>query len=294
MVFSSLLTPIYGYTQRLPDRLPGITNIVTKERSRSYPVLDLEMACQALTGKLSRMGSSRLDRDAFAETLGYSSAKGGIAARKVSALVQYGLIEYRDGFYELSARGHRIQSFKVGTQEFLKAARVALEKPPLFRSLLSRYRPLGQIPEDLAKVLAEQYGITARASEDAEGVFVRSAVFAGVLDTEGRFRESPQGPILAERTSASSVQHQARAERRPPFLFSVSEGRAAALDFPLDISAKDLEILEKRLRFEIENGTLWDYLGLKKPVANPAQSSVEEQAPTDTGNVVPIRPLREG
>ncbi len=81
--------------------------------------------------------------------------------------------------------------------------------------------------------------------------------------------------------------------RKPPLSFPVSVGRSAELEFPPDMSAKDLEILEKRLRFEIENGTLWDYLGLKKGLANPVQSSTEGQGPASPDNVVPIRPIRE-
>ncbi|HEY4594429.1 MAG TPA: hypothetical protein VIJ61_18560 [Thermoanaerobaculia bacterium] len=264
-----------------------------KERSRSYPVLDLEAAYEILIGRLTALGSSRRDREALAEALGYSSAGGGMAARKISALVQYGMIDYRDGLYELSLRGHRLQGSEAGSEERLSSLQGTLEKPALFRSILSRYRPVGRIPGDLARVLTEQYGITASASEEAEAVFIRSAVFAGVLDAEGRFREAQQSPSPAERAPISPLQPQAEVARKPPFPFPVSEGRSVELVFPPDMTVNDLKILERRLQREIEDGTLWDYLSLKKPIANPTQSSAEEQAPAGTDNVVPIRPLRE-
>lgn len=269
------------------------TTSMKKERSRSYPVLDLGLAYEILVVRLARLGSSRLDREALAEILGYSSAGGGIAARKISALVQYGMLDYRDDLYELSPRAHRLQSFEAGSEEFLTAVRVALEKPALFKSILARYRPLGRIPEDLARVLTEHYGITARASEDAEAVFIRSAQFAGVLDAEGHFREAPKSPARPVREFVAPSPPQATEIPRLPFPLPIKGGRAAGLQFPPEMTGRDLEILEKRLQFEIENGTLWDYLGLEKPVATPAQISVKEQTPAGTDKVVPMRPFRE-
>jgi hypothetical protein len=261
-----------------------------KERSRAYPVLDLETAFGILIGKLSQFRDTRLDRDALAETLGYSSAGGGIAARKVSALVQYGMIDSRDGLYELSARGHRLQRFKPGTEDFLNAARLALEKPSLFRSLLTRYRPQGRIPEDLARVLTEHYGITERASEDAEGVFIRSAVFAGVLDAEGRFREIAKNRVRPAREVGVAPPPQPEGGEKSSFPIPLTGQREAGLDFPPDMSARDLEILEARLRFEIESGTLWAYLGLtKQPTSIPAHSAGETQEPGKPGTVPRIR-----
>jgi len=272
-----------------------------KERSRSFPVLNLETACELLAGRLSRLGSSRLAREALAEALGYSSAGGGIAARKISALVQYGMLDYRDGLYELSSRAHRLQSFKAGTEEFSAAVRVALEKPALFRSILSRYRPLGRIPEDLAQVLTDHYGITARASEEAEAVFVRSAIFAQVVDSEGRFQEIGESSVSSGGEPLPLPLSRAEGKMLPQSPMPSEEGyplpitgrRYARLILPPSMSVKDLEMLEGKLLADIKNGVLWDHLGIEKPDANPAQSATEKQDPAGTDNVVPIRPVRE-
>ena len=275
-----------------------------KERSRSYPVLDLGTAYEILVGKLSPLGSTRLDRDALAEVLGYSSAGGGIAARKISALIQYGMLEYRDELYELSSRGHRLQNFEVGTEEFLKAVRVALEKPALFKSILAKYRPIGQLPEDLAQVLTERYGITARASGDAEAVFLRSAIFARVMDAEGRFCEPALSFALPERERAVSLSPtQPRAEEVPlpeptkpseeGYPLPITGRRVAWLKMSSSMSAKDVEMLEENLLQDIKNGRLWDYLGVEKLIMSPVQAGGEKEPAADTGNVVPIRPHRE-
>jgi hypothetical protein len=267
-----------------------------KERSRSFPVLDLGTAYEVLVRRLAGLGTSKVERDALAEILGYSSAGGGIAARKISALVQYGMLDYRDGLYELSSRAHRLQSFKVGTGDFLAAVRVALEKPALFRSILSRYRSVGRIPEDLAQVLTDHYGITARASEEAETVFVRSAMFAEVLDAEGRFREIGESPVSSSVEPLPSPQSGAEGKMLPGSPAPSEEGyplpitgrRYARLILPPSMSAKDLEMLEQGLLFDIKSGVLWDHLGIEKPGANPAQSATEKQDPASTDNVIPI------
>src|SRR5262249_17826326 len=114
-------------------------------------------------------------------------------------------------------------------------------------------------------------------------------IFAQVLDAEGRFRQIAQSPTLPELEAPSLPQPRRTEAMRPPFPLPLDSYRSVSLSFPPDMSASDLEILEKRLQFEIHNGMLWRYLGLKKS----AQSSAGKQDSADTGKVVPIRPLRE-
>ncbi len=268
-----------------------------KERSRAYPILDLGSAQEILRGRLADLGNSRLNRDALAEILGYSSGKGGVAARKASSLVQYGMLDCQSGHYQLSRLGHRLQGLSTGTEELFRVIRFALESPVLFRSILSRYRPQGRIPEDLARVLTEHYGITERASEDAEGVFIRSAMFAEVLDAEGRFLEASASPAPPRRELAPLLERRIDAPSgpespKPPEGYPVplTAGRVATLEFPPQVSVEELETLETKLLSDIQSGWLWVYLGLKKPVANPAQGSAEKQDSTEPDNVVPIRP----
>ncbi|MFL6193142.1 MAG: hypothetical protein ACJ75H_03135, partial [Thermoanaerobaculia bacterium] len=160
------------------------------ERSRLYPILNLGTVHEILTGPLAGLCDSQADRTGLAGLLGYASGDGGLAARKLSALVQFGVLDRHDGVYRISILGTRLQVLRPGTDEFRRAAQAALERPALFRKILDQYRPQGRIPEDLARVLAEGYGITPRASHDAEEVFIRSARFAQAIDGQGRFLET--------------------------------------------------------------------------------------------------------
>src|SRR5690349_8145864 len=107
-----------------------------RERSTAYPVLDLPTAYRILRRDLSDLGTAELTRDQLAKRLGYQAAVGGLAARKIGALVHYGLLNRRADRYGLSPLGLRLQSLDLDSSEFPSAIRAALERPALFRSLL--------------------------------------------------------------------------------------------------------------------------------------------------------------
>src|SRR5262249_29168984 len=128
-----------------PFRL-GPKVVTKKERSRAYPLVDLQVANELLRTKLTALGEASVDRDDLAKTLGYSSAQGGVAARKIGALVQYGLLTRQSKLYRMSRLGRQLLSLKAGSPDFKSALQVALEGPMLFRQLLERYRPEGRLP----------------------------------------------------------------------------------------------------------------------------------------------------
>jgi hypothetical protein len=176
-----------------------------RARSTAYPVLDLAAAYRILRQNLAGIGTAELDRDEIARKIGYIDAQGGLAARKVGALVHYGLLVRRGSRYGLSPLGLHLQGLDIRDAEFHSAIRSAFEQPALFRLILDRFRSVGRIPPSLPLEL-ETFGITKKASSDAVEVFRSSALFAGVLDTEGFFN-----PALAAPSSISSTQ-----EAKPP------------------------------------------------------------------------------
>lgn len=214
---------------------------MSKQRSRAYPGVTLGVACSLLCEKLEDMGSGWIERKALAAFLGYQTGEGGIAARKIAALVHFGLLERSDKGYRLSNAGRSIQEVAEDSPEFLATVRLALTKPALFAGILTRFRCGGRIPrQELRRVLTEELGITAQARDDAAEVFVESARFAGVLDSDGTLLDvSAEGrprPQTAEVPASSVVSSIKRLE-------ILLRGKSAWLDFPTDMDSKDLKVL---------------------------------------------------
>jgi hypothetical protein len=235
-----------------------------RKRSHAYPVLDLGAACDLLIGRLHRLGDQKLDREGVAAILGYTSAAGGAAARKIGALVQFGFLDRHAGVYELSQRGHLLQNLEVDTPEYSSKVREALERPVLFRRILDRYRPSGQVPDDLARVLSREFGITARASEDAAIIFFRSARFARMLNPDGSFREDSLSQ-MTEPVSSRPSRETGEQEAPPPMTYPLAHGKEAQMVFPPGMAEQDLLTLMDRLRFDIEHDKIRQFLGLEKP-----------------------------
>jgi hypothetical protein len=247
-----------------------------RSRSRSYPVVDLEAAAELLA-RLGPVETEEVDRKALAKLLGYTTGSGGVAARKVGALVQYGLIDRHAGSYRLSLRGSRLRRPNLPPADYRLAIQGALEQPPLFRWILDRYQREGRIPENLDRILTRDYGITARASEEAANVFLRSARFAGVLSSDGLLID-PKGSAAAETGRPSdgplSVAPDSPDTWKGRLDLHLTNRRSAWLVFPSIMTDEDLTILEERLRFELE------HQGLRKFVTvNPRSAD---------GNVIPV------
>lgn len=224
-------------------------------RSCAYPIIDLEAAQRLLVERLEEMGSRSLSRAAMAERLGYSRGEGGVAGRKLGALVQYGLLERRAGKYSLSSLGLRLQALGPKKKEHIQTLRTTLQKPPIFRGILRYIGSIGQAPDDLAPILVENFGITEKASGEAAGVFMRSARFAEVLDPWGKliFEElrlahpSSQNSrqVLNSIERGSSGQVARHEEHRWLDYFQLPSRKEAAVDLPplQEMTPKDCEML---------------------------------------------------
>jgi hypothetical protein len=226
-----------------------------RERSTAYPVLDLATAYRILRQDLAGLGTAELDRDDIARKLGYQAAWGGLAARKIGALVHYGLLNRRASRYGLSPLGLRLQNLDLGDPEFSSAICAALEHPTLFKALLGRYRELGRLPTNFAQELAK-FGITERASADVAAVFRDSALFAGVLDTDELFRSkamrsTPVSPALKPPQEQESLPEKGRLQESSEdwyeFPLLLSNGKTGYLMLPTRMEPDDLVALKDAL-----------------------------------------------
>lgn len=208
---------------------------------------------------LGDLGAKALDRDELARRLRYNSGAGGLAARKIGALVHYGFLERKaTDLYGLTVSGSRLQATQATDREFLPAIRTALSRPALFSRILERYKSQGRLPADLPRILTEQFGITPKASSDAADIFVRSAWFARVLSFDGRFciEEDAKGVDPTSSRQASGDSH----HRLP---IDLVNQRTAWLEIPPDITGSDCLLVQKQLRLKTKN--LSALLGVGEP-----------------------------
>lgn len=218
---------------------------MSRERSTAYPILELASAVRIVREDLRNLGEEAMNREALARRLKYQSGSGGLAARKIGALVQYGQLTRSGGLYRLSLLAVRLQGIEEAEAEYRQIVQAAFERPPLFRRVLSRFRLEGRLPADFPRVLASDFGITEKASQEAAGVFVRSAQFAGVLNADGRFV-----PLAADSGTAGQVGESAHDSTT--FTWHLPDLRAAALKVPLEVTAQDGELLESQLKAKAE------------------------------------------
>ena len=217
------------------------------KRSRAYPILSLEEARRLVQEILVGLGEGTFSREVLGEALGYSNAHGGPGARKIAALVQYGLLRRKAGMYSPTELARRIAA--PGSEV---ALRQALCRPPLFAALLDRYTPQGRVPSRLGGVLWRDYGITRKASRKAADTFCRSARYAGVMDRDrallpaaSAIESGDRGASPVQRTESLAVP--TTSEQR--FELALTGGRVARLFLPLGLCRRDLEIVRNQLDF---------------------------------------------
>jgi len=198
----------------------------------------LGVVCGLLREKLEGMGSEWVDRGALAERLGYRTGEGGVAARKIAALVHFDFLVRSEGGYRLSESGTRLQELEEDSPELHAAIQQALQQPVLFDGILRRFQPFGHVSRtELRKALTDDFGITEQAKDEAAEIFLESAQFAGVLRSDGSFADSE--PIKkSEREADPPV-------KRLEIL--VAPQRSAWLEFPTDLDPEGLKALSDAL-----------------------------------------------
>lgn len=215
-------------------------------RSRAYPVEDLLDAVGDVDAILDAVGRGAHSREILAEALGYQSAAGGTAGRKVAALTQYGFLRRREGRYAPTDLAERVAKPR-GETERLETLREALYNPPLFREVLGRYEPEGRLPKQLANVLFRDFGITASVSDKAAEVLRSAARQAGVLDDGGRFvgKDTSRGPEPLAYAEPKWMDREPEDVQR--LELTLTGNKMARLILPRRLSRRDVEILEKQM-----------------------------------------------
>jgi hypothetical protein len=229
--------------------------MVERLRSRKHPLLSLRECCFFSNRILGELGQSKLERKAVASLLGHRNEKSGLAGRKISSLSQFGMFRRSGGLYYASSLLKRISAPK-SDDELRSALLESLETPPLFRRVLGVYRSQGRIPRRLANILVRDFGIAPKAGGTAATVLIRSAEYAGAIDSEGVFLPTlPRGRVPPEADLSLSPVGGTLDGRTPAIDPSgvrtievdLKENRKAVLFLPRSLTANDHRILTKEI-----------------------------------------------
>lgn len=149
-----------------------------RERSSRNPLGNLEEAVKALETVNKALGKGPYSRDSVAQALGYSGVHGR-SGRKVAALVQFGLLNREGNKYSQSDLASRIL-FPVSDQDKIEAIIIAVKSPTLYAKLIAKYENQS-LPTLLANIMAREYGINSKNSEEAAKTFKESLEYAGIF-----------------------------------------------------------------------------------------------------------------
>lgn len=154
-----------------------------KERSRAYPAIPLEEALARIESINKNLGiNGQFNRESIAIGMGYTSLNGA-SARRVAALVHYGLLSRdKDQYYLSQLAKQYLLPVKDGDKE--KAIREAALSPTLFAEIYESFK--GQvIPKQFVNRLIQEFGIQQKVAPDVEKIFKSTVEVAGIMQSNG-------------------------------------------------------------------------------------------------------------
>lgn len=153
------------------------TKKIKKNRSTSYPSIALKEAIEYIGKIQDAYGNSSFDRENGVKAMGYNKVTGD-SGMKISALVQYQLLDREGNTYKLSELADRVLNH---TSEEDKAAAIATAatNPKLFSKLVNAFSRQA-IPALLNNILVREHKINRTVSDRLAKTFKESLEFAGL------------------------------------------------------------------------------------------------------------------
>ena len=166
----------------------------------SFPYADLESCVELAQTILSKAGTS-CDQGELAAWMN-QSASGGTFRTRISAAKMFGLIDTGQGRATLTQLGREA----VDDSGNERAARVqAFLNPELFAKMYEQNKGHALPPPAAIERQMEQFGISPKQKERARQTFMKSATYAGFIDSStGRFVKP--GNVGGSREEASGAQ----------------------------------------------------------------------------------------
>ncbi|HMS54970.1 MAG TPA: hypothetical protein PKA27_06180 [Fimbriimonadaceae bacterium] len=164
-----------------------------RKRSRSYPGADLEESIRTAKLIQTSLGPGGHSRDAISQQALGSKGVTGATARKIAAATSFGLLKKSGDGYSVTSLAKSI--FRPLPDEEPKLLKDMLFSVTLYRELVEKYQPEGRIPASLPALLERNHGIMHPNGSFAAKIFRDSAIYAGILDSDGNFlSEGPAEP----------------------------------------------------------------------------------------------------
>ncbi|HUI14283.1 MAG TPA: hypothetical protein VL048_12535 [Xanthobacteraceae bacterium] len=210
----------------------GPQNAQEKKRFRSeieFPYADLENAVELAQTIHSKAGTS-CEVDELAAWMG-QSANGGTFRTRLGAARMFGLTENAQGRTTLTQLGRDVLD---GSGSERSARVTAFLNVELFRAIYEQYKGSALPPPPAIERQVEQLGVSPKQKERARQTFMKSAQYAGFIDsTTGRFVK----PGITQKDEGSSQQIQQEAVDRgtgggggePPKIDPIIQGLLARL-----------------------------------------------------------------
>jgi hypothetical protein len=238
------------------------------DRSASYPSVSLDEAIQfTLSVAKSFPTSQPINRDDIATVLKKKAAS---IQRDVATAAQYGLFDKVKDGYIISELFRAIKD-PLDEKEKRKSIITAFKSPKLYRELIEKYDNHA-VPE-LRPILIRFHNISEKAADDAAEVFINNATWCGVLNdsnilsvtntfaklSDSKFEYAevvtieppPNGEVvnIDPKDQKPNPQHllPPKNESEEQLKIRLSGNRYAYLNYPTEITAKDIEILKKQI-----------------------------------------------
>ena len=171
-------------------------------RSPSYPSTGLRQAIEHLASIYKKEGRAETTQQVAAKAIGYKGISGP-SGRALSALRQYGLLDYiGGGRVRVSRLGLALMSFPPGSEQHEVALREAATTPKLFSELLGEYPDNLPSEETLEALLVTERSFSASAARSAVKAFAESMAAAGIESGGGM----PDAGVADEPSVSASIE----------------------------------------------------------------------------------------
>jgi len=171
-----------------------------KDRSVAYPSLSLPDAINSATQLKESMGKGPYSRTDAAKGIGHVALTGP-AARKIAALVQYGLLDRHGNTYSLTDLVQEITK-PIDEETSQAAIARAARSPKLFDKLIERYSNQA-LPTMLENIVIRE-GVSESAAKEVVRIFNDTLSFSKLL-VNGVVTASPTSTAVSEKSEDEEI-----------------------------------------------------------------------------------------